>query len=79
MTWPDTFSGSRYRHPQHLSVTFTSTLSPTLVNEARVGMRRTGFTEWNGLTIPNPSEAVQAVLSQLQRISRFSWDWDLAR
>ena len=29
MTWPDTFAGSRYRHPQHLSVAFTSTLSPS--------------------------------------------------
>ena len=58
MTWPDTFSGSRYRHPQHLSLTFTSTLSPTLVNEARVG-RRTGFTQWNGLNDPDTGDGGQ--------------------
>jgi len=59
ITWPDTFGGSRYRHPQHLSVSFTSTLSPTLVNEARVGMRRTGFTQRNGLDDPDSGEAAR--------------------
>jgi hypothetical protein len=59
ITWPDTFGGSRYRHPQHLSVSFTSTLSPTLVNEARVGMRRTGFTQRNGLDDPDSGQAAR--------------------
>jgi hypothetical protein len=60
MPWPDTFSGGRFRHPQHLSLTFTSTLSPTLVNEARVGMRRTGFTQWSPLDDPETGEAARA-------------------
>ncbi|PYS30403.1 MAG: hypothetical protein DMG11_05340 [Acidobacteria bacterium] len=59
MTWPDTFGGSRSRHPQHLSLTFTSTLSPAIVNEARAGMRRTGFTQWNGLNNPDTGGAGQ--------------------
>jgi hypothetical protein len=60
MTWPETFSGGRYRHPQHLSLTFTSTLSPSMVNEARVGMRRTGFTQWSPLDDPDTGEAARA-------------------
>jgi hypothetical protein len=59
MTWPETFSGSRSRRPQHLAVGLTSTLSPTIVNEARVGMRRTGFTQWNGLNNPETGSAGQ--------------------
>jgi hypothetical protein len=59
-TWPDTFSGGRYRHPQHLSFNFTSTLSPAIVNEARVGMRRTGFTQWSPLDDPDTGEAARA-------------------
>ena len=59
MTWPDTFSGSRSRRPHHLAITFTSTLSPTIVNEARLGLRRTGFTQWNGLNNPKTDGAGQ--------------------
>jgi len=58
--WPDTFSGGRYRHPQHFSTTLTSTLSPAIVNEARVGLRRTGFTQWSPLDDPDTGEAAQA-------------------
>jgi hypothetical protein len=59
MTWPDTFSGSRWRHPQHLSLAFTSTLSPSIVNEGRFGLRRTGFTQYNGLDNPDTGGAGQ--------------------
>jgi len=38
---PDGFRGAVDRKPQTLSVTFTSTLSPTLLNEARLGYRLT--------------------------------------
>ena len=40
--WPTAYFGKDIRHPQVLSVNFTSTLSSTLVNEARFGMSRTG-------------------------------------
>jgi hypothetical protein len=59
-TWPDTYSGGRYRHPQHLSITLTSTLSPTIVNEGRVGMRRTGFTQWSPLDDPDTGAEASA-------------------
>jgi hypothetical protein len=37
-TWPGGFNGTSTRRPQVLTVNFTSTLSPTLVNEARFGI-----------------------------------------
>jgi hypothetical protein len=40
--WPGTANGIDLRHPQVLSVNFTSVLSPSLVNEARFGLSRTG-------------------------------------
>ncbi len=45
--WPGGFRGTFFRHPQLLSVNFTSTLSPNLVNEARAGMRRIGSNTLN--------------------------------
>src|SRR5437867_10408113 len=41
-SWPNTWKGQTFRKPQVLAVNFTSTLSPTLVNEARFGLSRTG-------------------------------------
>jgi hypothetical protein len=35
--WPDGFGGTSYRRPQILTLSVTSTLSPTLLNEARFG------------------------------------------
>jgi hypothetical protein len=58
--WPTGFRGQRFRRPQLLSVNFTSTLSPTLVNEFRSGMRRTGGNSFNGLEDPENGEAARA-------------------
>src|SRR5262249_5231246 len=41
-TWPSAFFGLDLRHPQVLALNFTSTLSPSIVNEGRFGMSRTG-------------------------------------
>ena len=70
MTWPDTFRGAVTGSRRHLSVTFTSTLSPTLVNEARVGMRRQG-TEVERANRPRIRRGSAGILPQLQRLSRF--------
>ena len=43
------FDGASRRRPQVLSVNFTSTLSPSVVNETRWGMRRTGTNTIHGL------------------------------
>src|SRR6185369_10581331 len=59
-SWPDGFRGSVFRRPQTLSLNFTSTLSPSLVNEARAGMRRTGGNTFNGFNDPENGEAGRA-------------------
>ena len=59
-TWPNGFQGSVFRRPQNLSFNFVSTLSATLVNEARVGMRRTGSNSYNPLNDPNTGTKAQA-------------------
>ncbi|PYS39779.1 MAG: hypothetical protein DMG14_12785, partial [Acidobacteria bacterium] len=50
--WPFRFPGAAHRLPQVLTLNFTSTLSPTLLNEARYGMRRTGTNTTPGLNLP---------------------------
>jgi hypothetical protein len=47
--WPYHFDGIARRRPQVLTVNFVSTLSPSLVNEVRWGMRRTGTNTIHGL------------------------------
>lgn len=59
-TMPGGFRGSVFRHPQHLAFNFTSTLSSTLVNEAHVGMRRSGGNNFNGFTNPGTGSKAQA-------------------
>jgi Carboxypeptidase regulatory-like domain len=59
-TLPGGFRGSVFRHPQTLAINLTSTLTPTLVNEARAGMRRSGGNSFNGFTDPKNGKAAQA-------------------
>jgi hypothetical protein len=60
MTWPDTFQGSVFRRPQHMSSTLTSTLSPSIVNEARFGFRRIGGNTFHIFNDPDYGEAATA-------------------
>ena len=55
--WPFRFPTLSYRRPQVLTVNFTSTLSPTLLNEARFGMRRTGTNQASSFTNPDTGQA----------------------
>ncbi|MBI2149040.1 MAG: carboxypeptidase regulatory-like domain-containing protein, partial [Acidobacteria bacterium] len=59
-TWPDGFRGSVFRRPQTLAVNFTSTLSPVLINEVRVGNRRIGGNSFNGFNNPKSGKDAQA-------------------
>src|SRR5262249_31974692 len=59
-SWPGGFRGKSFRHPQLLAGNFTSTLSPSIINEARVGLRREGGNTSNGLTNPDTGKANQA-------------------
>jgi len=58
--WPTGFRGSRFRRPQVLSANFVSTLSPSIVNEFRVGFRRTGGNSFPAILDPVNGAAVQA-------------------
>jgi hypothetical protein len=61
-TWPDGFQATVFRRPQNLSFNFVSTLSPTLVNEARVGMRRTGSNSYNPVNDPQTGPMTRAFI-----------------
>src|SRR5262249_17265859 len=53
-SWPGGLNGSTRRRPHVLTVTTTSTLSPTMVNEARFGLRYSGATRTVALESNNP-------------------------
>ena len=59
-TLPDTFSGSTYRRPHQLAVNYVSTLSPSIINELRGGLRRTSGNTFNALYDPNTADAAKA-------------------
>jgi hypothetical protein len=70
--WPtQRFPGTAFREPQVLTVNFTSTLSPTLLNEARVGMRRTGTNTIHGLANPATTEEAKKFYPNVQGILVF--------
>ena len=54
--WPVRFPTLSYRRPQVLTVNLTSTLSPTLLNEVRFGMRRTGTNQASSFASPETGE-----------------------
>ncbi len=62
MGWPDTFSNQNFRRPLVISASFTSTLSPSLLNEARFGMRRTGTNVVAPWEIPANQDGIKAFL-----------------
>jgi hypothetical protein len=53
--WPDGFNASVVRHPLVYTGSLVSTLSPTLVNEARVGLRRGKMYNPQAWDVPGPS------------------------
>jgi hypothetical protein len=61
-TWPNGFQGSVFRRPQNLSFNLVSTLSPNVVNEARVGMRRIGSNSYNPVNEPETGTKTQAFI-----------------
>lgn len=69
--WPFGFDGVSHRLPQVVTFNFTSTLSPTLLNEARFGMRRTGTNTQHGLANPATSKDAIAFLPNVGGIPVF--------
>jgi hypothetical protein len=66
--WPTGWDGISHRLPQVITANFTSTLSPTLVNEFRFGMRRTGTNTQHGLANPATSKEANAFIPNVQGI-----------
>jgi hypothetical protein len=61
-TWPDGWPGTHYSRPLVLTSNFTSTLSPSLVNEARFGMRRTGSNPISPIETPVYGDKIKAFI-----------------
>jgi hypothetical protein len=60
--WPDGYGGKSERRPQILTVNLISSIRPTLLNEARFGMSRTGSNIYSPYTNPDTGAEVQAIL-----------------
>ena len=59
---PDGYRGAVTRKPQTLSLTFTSTLSPTLLNEARLGYRLTKGRSYSPFNAPDTGKDALAFM-----------------
>jgi hypothetical protein len=65
-TWPTGYFGADIRHPQSMGVNFTSTLSNSMVNEARWGFIRTGA---NTVGAPERDDIGKEVRSKLLQLN----------
>ena len=64
-TWPEnSWSGGGKRQPQVLTVSFQSNVRPTLLNEFRFGMSRTGSNVLTPADRPSNGDALQNYLAQ---------------
>jgi hypothetical protein len=63
--WPSGYPGEDVRKPQVLSVGFTSTLSSSLLNEARFGLSRTGANTGGAVNRSDVGEEVLALFPQV--------------
>src|SRR5262249_40160668 len=66
--WPFYFQGSDFSQPQVLTINFTSTLSPALLNEPRFGERRTGTNNVGPFQTPKTGKAALTFAPQVQGI-----------
>ncbi len=64
-TWPNGFGGLTIRRPMVLTVNFISSLSPTMLNEAKFGMSRTGTNTFSPYDNPETGEQLRKVLPQI--------------
>jgi hypothetical protein len=70
-TWPTGYYGQDFRYPQSLSVNFTSTLSNSMVNDARWGFIRTGANTVGAPAREDIGEEVRSKLPQLNGLPIF--------
>jgi len=63
--WPNGFGGRTERRPQVITINYTATLSPTLLNEARFGVMRTGNNGYFPLENPETGKELLAMLPKV--------------
>jgi Carboxypeptidase regulatory-like domain len=59
--WPDAFSNSNFRRPMVVTAGFTSTLSPSMLNEARFGYRLQDLNVVAPMALPEDQDALNAL------------------
>jgi hypothetical protein len=69
--WPDGLQGLTARKPWILTTSFTSTLSPTIINEARFGVRYNVLNEFDPWEHPNSEIAEAARTFLLPEVNGF--------
>jgi hypothetical protein len=62
--WPTGYGGVNKFKPQVLTVVLTSTLKPTLLNEARFGMTRTGTNVYAPIDTPGSAEKLKPLFPE---------------
>ncbi len=76
MQWPDGYNGANYRWPRVFNVAMVSTLSSNIVNEARVGYRRSKQSSWApwyvGREGLEPGDSVEPGLSAFKLIPKYN-------
>jgi hypothetical protein len=64
-TWPkNSWSGGGVRQPQTLAINFLSNISPTLLNEVKFGMSRTGSNIYSPANRPSNGDGLKNYLAQ---------------
>jgi Carboxypeptidase regulatory-like domain len=63
--WPNGYGGKTVRQPQVLTINVPMVLSPSLLNEARFGMSRTGTNVYSPYDNPDTGADLQKLLQQL--------------
>jgi hypothetical protein len=61
--WPDGYGGQTIRRPMVLTVNLISSLKPTLLNELKFGMSRTGTNVFSPYTNPGTGQDLQKLLA----------------
>src|SRR5215510_7475027 len=69
--WPTGFWGSVYRWPQVWTSSFTSTLSATMVNEARWGLRRNKAQSYEAMDDPRTGKAAREFYPKINGLPVF--------
>jgi hypothetical protein len=69
--WPNGYAGTTERTPQRFSVSYTSTLKPTLLNEARFGLNRNFSHSLNALDASETRDEIRSLMNSMVDTSGF--------